>query len=395
MADETKDKERRFRSLPGQKGVVRVLIGDSPRGDEDEGQQEAPATGGYLPPTGADDDLIIPSRRKYVRLLDLGSRLRSAPDPGDSYGLRYRAPDANDSAGAHADYMSEYVPIELAWPIVAGSPTLVGTMPLSISPTAFADYVRYLLGPLYLGEPHPHDTLNPLGNSTSNGKPRAVPNCQTIWPTTFYYNVGVVVGDKTVSAPTPTNTLEAKPDDVSEEHWNPLNDPREVRAKTKDKLSGRIVVSGGGVAPYRTFDTSDTANFKITTLPSYGAAGAPFSFAGKWLDIYLVPELEAFFIGAEIGVGDNPFADFSFMLAPRSPWYGGPGCELRRVYGDIGGNRLYYVRPLVGSPLPSGSLVAILNMSGGPRYVWWTTDGGEASVESGSAGGNLIPECSA
>jgi hypothetical protein len=77
MADEGKDPLKQYENIPGEKGQINVRLSPKPKPDEaqaSQGQQDK--TGGYLPPTDEEEDLI-PSDEQSIQVFDLATRFEA------------------------------------------------------------------------------------------------------------------------------------------------------------------------------------------------------------------------------------------------------------------------------------------------------------------------------
>lgn len=81
MADETEDPKRNFRLIPGTEGKVKVLLskrasqeaeGEGP----DDGEEDDEQSGGIMPSTSEEDELI-PPRRNTIQVFDLATRFEA------------------------------------------------------------------------------------------------------------------------------------------------------------------------------------------------------------------------------------------------------------------------------------------------------------------------------
>jgi len=350
-------------------------------------RKPAPKQARPAPPQGivpVDDETPRYLRRGNVEIiyLDLATRLRSVP-PTTFTRNRIRLSSETSAPVRDDANFNEYVEIEYELPRSGGSKTVLYTGEQIASLTAA------LLGSR---APGAADALDPLATTEANVTGRKLYNCMPLPIRAGWFHMWVGVGDDEfrLSEGTledsggvwPQATVEewklrkASDTDASE-RWNPLNTQfANVAHKTATlKPTGRVErlrhiykpsASFGGFnvwGMYERFDTSDTANYKITSTPSFAATEVPISLSTRSaVRVYLVPRmvLHTFTTGAGTPYNFTPFAWHGRMMVYPDVLTG-PGA----TQAEINRRALCFI---LRSPLASAAYNSV-TPTGTPAYT--------------------------
>jgi hypothetical protein len=253
------DDKKDFRTIPGQKGEVRVSLSKRPKaaGEDEDGPPDK--TGGYLPPVYNPQDDLIPPSRPFIYFHDLGTELLPA---------------------GQASYIERKGLIPLPW----------------LTPYLSADYKLWedeMLGAL-LGEGH-EDEADPTKTWPIESSPRKrkAPN---VWPWSLPAMEGLpnIILRRKAGTINPGYWLNvARPVTVTDEDWAAINtDEGLAPSYTYWKVKGyeRYDAVGLSDGRYQTFITYDLAHHKITGESFFAAPEVEFKM-GWPIKVYGVPRL--------------------------------------------------------------------------------------------------------
>lgn len=321
--------------------------------------------GGAAPAAAAARRGIVPVEDEGSRFIrrggtvvtfhDLGTRLRSVPASTSFDALRFRGKDDGDGANPQEGFFNEYVEIE---------------MERERHTTIFPNYVRAsdvaAIDAELLGSraEDTSDAFDPFGFTEANGSGRMLPNCMPLpfsaeWQYVDlvlytegderrYPLVSAAVRPRVLDLGTPAASVESpkwreqKPK-LDEEAWSPVNVEAGVVGHEGALKLGAVKESSVRVETalhYEPFDTGDTAVYKVTQEPSFGAAEVPFSMKGKGkLRIFLRPRILDLTPSYRARTPGGQEASIGLQVFTRLPVYPNLGkLEIKRKFNAGGFN---------------------------------------------------------
>jgi hypothetical protein len=331
MSDET----RRVR----RGDTVTVRIADDSDQPTSGQQEEATATSRGMAPDDAGDDDVLAFKKKTITFYDLGTRLRSVPNPGTFDRLRRLERSAPIETDPHDGYYNEYVELDLE------KGKNINSFGLTLGEIAPIE-AELLRG-------------DPLGHSAANGSGRTVPNAMQLPYESEWLYLDVTVGSKKVAlsqpdkrpflSEPPANPPRSSPKwkkkdvDLSEERWNPLNISAGLVGSPGSLKTGSGKLKVDCAAHYEALDTDD-ARFKWTNDPSFAAAGVDAPSLSGNTRVFLRPRVQHTSFGYVIQSNTGGLATpGQAQVLTRLPMYPLVG-KLIRIPITVDGNRLIITR---------------------------------------------------
>lgn len=313
-------------------------------------------------PSKEEEAPLLQRARLEITFYDLGTRLQSVPVDGLDDPTAFRPRGAQDVPTHSAGYGNRYVEQEYIGPLRSNSAAPNGQLFQSTYHTAADQHAldRQLLGV--------DDPLDPFGASPANGSGRLVDHCMPIpWDAAQKLYIDALIVRKSAdryalaippARPYLPNIFESSADVSATPEWKAHNiDSNHLLAErwgfwtaaSGAIVPGKLVLKSAkhlkieSLYMYEEFDTSDTAQFKITTEPNFEGDEARFWLGTGRVKLYLKPQTQ-FFVCHYVRhfpetAGGRPPISMTAGIVTRLPIYPVlPELLEFRHIGSVGGN---------------------------------------------------------